>query len=109
MVSLATNRIIETLGRREEDLLNICAAFAPLHFEDDPQFFDETEFFDIAELESRALIVTLQTEWLRPKRLSPHPVVRISANKFVRVLTEGSAIFTYLETCAGLLTSISMR
>jgi hypothetical protein len=32
------------------------AALAPLHYDDDHQFFDEKEFFDIAELEQKALI-----------------------------------------------------
>jgi len=32
------------------------AALAPLHYDDDNQFFDEKEFFDIAELEQNALI-----------------------------------------------------
>ena len=32
------------------------AALAPLHYDDDNQFFDEKEFFDIVELEQKALI-----------------------------------------------------
>jgi hypothetical protein len=32
------------------------AALAPLHYDDDSQFFDEKEFFGMAELEKRALI-----------------------------------------------------
>ena len=32
------------------------AALAPLHYDDDSQYFDETEFFEIAELEQKSLI-----------------------------------------------------
>lgn len=32
------------------------AALAPLHYDDDNQFFDEKEFFDFVELEQKALV-----------------------------------------------------
>jgi hypothetical protein len=38
------------------------AALAPLHYDDDHQFFDEKEFFDIAELEQNALIAATKKE-----------------------------------------------
>jgi hypothetical protein len=38
------------------------AALAPLHYDDDHQFFDEKEFFDIAELEQKALIAATKKE-----------------------------------------------
>jgi hypothetical protein len=53
--------------------------------------------------------VANRTERLVPKRLPPQPVARISFNKVVRVVTEGSVILTYLKMRDGLLTSASMR